>query len=300
MATVETCNRSRNGPAGTRRQRRAFTLVELLVVIGIIAILISVLLPALTGAKRKAQAVQCMSNVRQIYTAMQMFAQDNKGQLPQNYLVGQTSMSSPNDPATTVKWPGTQIDIARNLAWAQRGPLAGKVDFRDDSSYLWKYIPGEKARENVFQCPGDNGEAAFGHPHTERNCSYSLNRYMLRANQTQGALGLRLGSIMGASRKIMVYEELAPNDSWCIMGSDVDDKPSPRHGLAMRANPRPDPPNKAFLQGMGNYGFFDGHVESIITQALIPPAPPGNVRYHWPLVISDGKPPWGPTTLSPD
>jgi len=299
MAAVETCDKRRGNAVGNRRQR-GFTLVELLVVIGIIAILISVLLPALNQAKRKAQAVQCMSNVRQIYTAMQMFAQDNKGQLPQPYLVGQVSMSSPNDPATPTKWPGTQIDIARNLAWAQRGPLAGKADFRDDSAYLWRYLPGEKSRENIFLCPGDNGEAAFGHAHTERNISYSLNRYMLRSNQASGQLGLRLGSIMSASRKIMIYEEMGPNDSWCIMGSDVDDKPSPRHGINMRSNPRPDPPNAAFKQGVGNYGFFDGHVEAIVTMSLIPPAPPGNVRYHWPLVASDGPPPWGPTNISMD
>jgi len=298
--------KGRRGQAVGWRRRRAFTLVELLVVIGIIAVLISILLPALTQAKRKAQAVQCMSNVRQIYTAMQMFAQDNKGQLPQPYLVAQLSMSSPNDPATPIKWPGTQIDVARNLAWAQRGPLPGLIDLRDDASYLWRYIPGEKAREDVFLCPGDNGESAFGHGTSAiRNCSYSLNRYLLRPDQGKGALGLRLGSVRSAARKIMLYEELGPNDSWCIMGDDVDDYPSPRHGLSMRANPRASPPNKAFLQGMGNYGFFDGHVESLVTAQVCPfpgvVAPtPEMARYHWPLVSNDPKPPWAPANLSAD
>ena len=298
MAAVETL-RGRPGIAVGSRRRIGFTLVELLVVIGIIAIIISILLPALGQAKRKAQAVQCMSNVRQIYQALQMFAQDNKGQRPQPYLVGQNSMSSPNDPANPIKWPnGT--DRAKTLAWAQRTPRAGMVDYRDEASYLWKYIPGGvQAREGIFLCPGDNQEALFGHgKEPERNISYSLNRYLLRADQSK--LGLRLGSIMGASRKIMIYEELAPNDSWCIMGSSLDDKPSPRHGLSMRANPRPDPPNNAYKQGSGNYGFFDGHVEPIVTMSLIPPAPPGNVRYHWPLVSSDGPPPWGPTNIPMD
>jgi prepilin-type N-terminal cleavage/methylation domain-containing protein/prepilin-type processing-associated H-X9-DG protein len=69
-------------PVHSRRTPAGFTLVELLVVIAIIAVLISLLLPALNKARRAAQAVSCLSNLKQCELGFQMYANDYKGWIP--------------------------------------------------------------------------------------------------------------------------------------------------------------------------------------------------------------------------
>jgi len=69
-------------PRSHYRPIRAFTLVELLVVIGIVAVLLLLLLPVLSRARASAQSVTCLSNLRQIMVAVHLYAGDNQQRLP--------------------------------------------------------------------------------------------------------------------------------------------------------------------------------------------------------------------------
>ena len=87
--------------ASPRRTHRAaaFTLVELLVVIGIIALLISILLPSLNAARQAANTVKCEANLRSIGTALSIYTVTSRGMLPYGYWSGADKPPTPPTPA---------------------------------------------------------------------------------------------------------------------------------------------------------------------------------------------------------
>jgi len=91
----------RDGAAGSRGAR-GFTLIELLVVIAIVAVLASILFPAFAAGKRRAAQTQCLSNLKQLITAWQMYADDNGGRACPSYYFAEGRMVSWD--FTT--WPG--------------------------------------------------------------------------------------------------------------------------------------------------------------------------------------------------
>ena len=149
----------------TRTRRSAFTLVELLVVIGIIAVLISILMPALGRARDQANRIKCMNNVRSIMNAIVMYSSENKNALP-----------FVNWGQIFVKGPGNALVASNTQAgWLYAGPypLPGRPD--PD----WKYLEDGvvfhylKNRE-VFKCPLHTERVAPVNGITEKYTSYLM------------------------------------------------------------------------------------------------------------------------------
>jgi len=77
-------------------ERRGFTLVELLVVIGIMSLLIALLLPALGRARAQAKTIKCLSNLRQVGLALMMYSNDNHNWVPEDFIYADPASTSAN------------------------------------------------------------------------------------------------------------------------------------------------------------------------------------------------------------
>ncbi len=121
------------------KNQRAFTLIEMLVVIVIIAILAAILLPVLGKAKQKTQGIQCMNNHRQLMLAWRMYAEDNR-----DVLLYATADS--NGPYAPYSWVQGLLDFNPN----NRSNWDVEMDIK--KSPMWQYS-GKAV--GIWKCPAD-------------------------------------------------------------------------------------------------------------------------------------------------
>src|SRR3954463_11674355 len=129
-----------------RRKAKGFTLVELLVVIGIIALLISILLPSLNRARETANRVKCGSNLRQIGQALLLYSNENKNLFPRTYFDGTAA------PVPNIK------NIGSNASDPFLGGANTNVGVNNVPACLFLLLRTQEISAEVFICPSSNAE----------------------------------------------------------------------------------------------------------------------------------------------
>jgi prepilin-type processing-associated H-X9-DG protein len=219
---------------------RAFSLTELLVAVGVIAVLIGLLLPTLASARESANRTKCLAHLRQLALAFTAYLNDNAGRFPRP---AQGGVPVPED-------------------WIHYQPNRDR-----DAGAIAKYVAG-RFDAAVYRCPSDDPAAhrtytingSITQPiTTSYPYSYTVNEAICRI--VGRGPTMRVGQVRNASEKILLVEESADtidDGCWAWQGSGGAglNVMSVRHDRRDENVERKD-------YGRGNAAFVDGHAEYI-------------------------------------
>ncbi len=218
--------------------RTAFTLIELLVVIAIIAILASMLLPALSRAKSRAQGVKCVSNLKQLMTGWVMYAGDFSETMIPNAPLGFPPEKS---------W----CNAVYGENWTSSPENTNRVTLQ--TSIMAPYMGGQV---DVYKCPGDTIPSANG----PRLRSYSMNSQM--GNLYTKALTTSYNPGYVAYVKVNELSgEVGPSMAFVFCEENMGSLNDGYLQVNCSSGTFPDVPGSYHALSSCGFGFADGHAE---------------------------------------
>ena len=238
----------------TPRSRGAFTLIELLVVIAIIAILASMLIPALSKAKTKAQGIMCMNNTKQLMLCVHLYTGDNNEEFP-NVTHGGDAQSGAmiNENSATAYRPW----VMGWLTWDTSTHNTNQLYVSDSRWAVLAKYNGKSA--NLYRCPADNKV----HP-SQRARGWSARARSISANGAIGRGNKAPSDGLLQCEKLFVKTSDVATPSPSMLWMFVDENPDSindgaffnaqqdRRWIDMPAN---------YHNGAGGFAFVDGHSE---------------------------------------